>query len=116
MTTYSVRDSKAKASVILRELEEGDEVIITRRGKPCAKLTSVPPPDSDEPSLATLEGARQGRLALAAIADSSHSSGASSKRSLFVNSVECSVRVACLSLSPIWEVSVGMTWTYGGVR
>ena len=57
MTTYSIREFKAKASAILRELEDGDEVIITRRGKPCAKLTPVPPPDSDKPSLATLEGA-----------------------------------------------------------
>ena len=57
MTTYSIREFKAKASAILREIEDGEEVIITRRGKPCAKLTSVPPPDSDKPSLATLEGA-----------------------------------------------------------
>ena len=57
MTTYSVREFKAKASAILRGLQDGDEVIITRRGKPCAKLTPVPPPDSDKPSLATLEGA-----------------------------------------------------------
>ncbi len=57
MTTYSIREFKAKVSAILRELEEGEEVIITRRGKPCAKLTPVPPPDSDKPSLATLEGA-----------------------------------------------------------
>ena len=57
MTTDSIRDFKAKASAILRELEDGDEVIIARRGKPCAKLTPVPPPDSDKPSLATLEGA-----------------------------------------------------------
>lgn len=57
MTTYSVREFKAKASAILRGLEDGDEVIITRRGTPCAKLTPFPPPDSDKPSLATLEGA-----------------------------------------------------------
>ena len=57
MTTYSIREFKAKASAILRELEDGDEVIITRRGKPCARIMPVPPSDSDKPSLATLEGA-----------------------------------------------------------
>ena len=57
MTTYSIREFKAKTSAIIRELEDGDEVIITRRGKPCARVTPVPPPDSDKPSLATLEGA-----------------------------------------------------------
>ena len=32
MTTYSVREFKAKTSEILRNLKEGEEVIITRRG------------------------------------------------------------------------------------
>ena len=41
MTTYGIREFKAKASEILRELDTGEEVIITRRGKPCAKLTYV---------------------------------------------------------------------------
>ena len=56
MTTYSIREFKAKASAILRELEHGDEVIITRRGKPCGKLTSVSAPESGKPSLETLKG------------------------------------------------------------
>ena len=42
MTTYSVREFKARVSEILRNLEDGEEVIITRRGKPCGRLTSVP--------------------------------------------------------------------------
>ena len=41
MTTYSVREFKAKVSEILRGLEDGEEVIITRRGKPCARLVHV---------------------------------------------------------------------------
>ncbi len=41
MTTYSVREFKAKVSEILHGLEDGEEVIITRRGKPCAKLMPV---------------------------------------------------------------------------
>ena len=34
MTTYSIREFKARVSEILRDLDSGDEVIITRRGKP----------------------------------------------------------------------------------
>ena len=43
VTTISVRELKAKASEILRRLEETDslEVIITRHGKPCARLVSA---------------------------------------------------------------------------
>jgi len=42
-TTVSVRELKAKASEILRKLEEapGVEIVITRHGKPCAKLVSL---------------------------------------------------------------------------
>lgn len=42
-TTVSVRELKARASELLRDLEEapGDEIIITRHGKPCAKLVSL---------------------------------------------------------------------------
>ena len=41
--TVSVRELKAKASEILRKLDEtpGKEVLITRHGKPCAKLVSL---------------------------------------------------------------------------
>ena len=42
-TTVSVRELKAKASELLRRLDEapGDEIVITRHGKPCAKLVSL---------------------------------------------------------------------------
>ncbi len=43
MTTYSVREFKAKVSEILRGLEDGEEVIITRRGKPCGRLIPMRP-------------------------------------------------------------------------
>ena len=56
MTTYSIREFKARASAILREIEDGEEVIITRRGRPCGKLTSVSAPESDMPALETLRG------------------------------------------------------------
>ncbi len=40
--TVSVRELKAKTGEILRKLEEapGIEIVITRHGKPCAKLVS----------------------------------------------------------------------------
>jgi prevent-host-death family protein len=42
VTTVSVRELKARASEILRNLESsGEEVIITRRGKPCGKLVPI---------------------------------------------------------------------------
>ena len=42
-STISIRELKSKVSLILRTLEEGinREVVITRHGKPCAKLVSL---------------------------------------------------------------------------
>ena len=57
MTTYSIREAKAHLSEILRDLGQGDEVIITRRGRPRGRLTAVEPVAADKPSLATLRGA-----------------------------------------------------------
>ena len=57
MTTYSIREAKAHLSEILRDLDRGDEVIITRRGRPCGRLTAVDAGPDDRPSLATLRGA-----------------------------------------------------------
>jgi prevent-host-death family protein len=57
MTTYSIREAKARLSEILRDLDRGDEVIITRRGRPCGRLTAVNGSSDDRPSLATLRGA-----------------------------------------------------------
>ena len=56
MTTYSIREAKARLSEILRDLGRGDEVIITRRGRPCGRLTAVDAGADDKPSLATLMG------------------------------------------------------------
>lgn len=41
MVTYGVREFKAKVSEILDDLSDGEEVVITKRGKPCGKLTPV---------------------------------------------------------------------------
>ena len=60
-TTYSIREVKARLSEILRDLGHCEEVIITRRGRPCGRLTAVDAGDDDKPSLATLHGAFSGR-------------------------------------------------------
>ena len=57
MTTYSIREFKARVSEILRGLDDGQDVIITRRGKPCGRLTPVHHPDDEKPSLSSLRGA-----------------------------------------------------------
>ena len=57
MTTYGIREFKARVSEILRDLDEGDEVIITRRGRPCGRLTAMPHPTDDKPPLSSLRGA-----------------------------------------------------------
>ena len=57
MTTYGIREFKARVSEILRGLDDGEEVIITRRGKPCGRLTSMQAPKEGKPSLGTLRGA-----------------------------------------------------------
>lgn len=62
MTTYSIREFKARASQILRDLAEGEEVIITRRGKPCGKLTAVPPAAAEKPARRSLRGIYRGIL------------------------------------------------------
>lgn len=47
--TISVADAKARLSAILQAAEAGEEVVITRRGKPVVRLTPVAkqlkPPD-----------------------------------------------------------------------
>lgn len=43
MATVGIRQLKSQASEILRRVEDGEEFIVTRRGKPCAKLIAAPP-------------------------------------------------------------------------
>ena len=62
MTTYSIREFKARASQILRDLAEGEEVIITRRGQPCGKLTDIPPAAAEKPARRSLRGLYRGIL------------------------------------------------------
>ncbi len=57
VTTYGIREFKARISEILRELDAGSEVVITRRGEPCARLVPIQQPAGEKPSLASLRGA-----------------------------------------------------------
>ncbi len=43
MTEVSVAEAKAHLSALLDRVERGEEVVITRRGKPVAKVSSVVP-------------------------------------------------------------------------
>lgn len=53
-TVHSIGEAKAHLSRILRDLEHGGEVIITRRGRPCGRLTAVDGRAEDKSSMATL--------------------------------------------------------------
>jgi prevent-host-death family protein len=46
--TYSASDAKAKLSEILKKVEEGQEIIITRHGRAVAKVVPVPQPAKRE--------------------------------------------------------------------
>lgn len=48
MKTATIADAKSHLSALLAEVEAGVEVVITRRGKPVARLVAEPPsPDFD---------------------------------------------------------------------
>lgn len=57
MTTrhLNIHEAKTQLSKLIRELGEGDEVIIANRGNPVAKLTSLQRPRGRRP-LGQLEG------------------------------------------------------------
>ena len=44
MATVSVAEAKAKLSELLDKVEAGEEIVITRHGKPVAKLTATVQP------------------------------------------------------------------------
>ena len=56
MPAYGVTEFKARFSEILRNLDDGEEVIITRRGKPRARFTRIRRPPEDKLSLSALRG------------------------------------------------------------
>lgn len=54
MSTINVADAKAHLSELLDRVEAGEEVVITRRGKAVARLSSVEPTKQPLVSLADL--------------------------------------------------------------
>lgn len=44
MTTVSVAEAKAQLSELLNRVERGEEVVITRRGKPVARISPTERP------------------------------------------------------------------------
>lgn len=44
MTTYTVAEAKAHLSELLDRVERGEEVVISRRGKPVARVSQVRAP------------------------------------------------------------------------
>lgn len=52
MPDVTVADAKAHLSELLCRVERGEEITITRRGKPVARLTAVEPVKQPIPSLA----------------------------------------------------------------
>ena len=52
MSTVTVADAKARLSDLLALVEAGEEVVITRRGQPAARLSQVEKPKEAVKSLA----------------------------------------------------------------
>ncbi len=52
MSTVTVADAKARLSDLLAQVEAGEEVVITRRGQPVARLSQVEKPKEAVKSLA----------------------------------------------------------------
>ena len=67
MATYGVTEFKARLSEILRNLDDGEEVIITRRGKPVhpkprARFTPIRLSPEDKLPLSALRGLLADRM------------------------------------------------------
>jgi prevent-host-death family protein len=57
MRTINVHEAKSTLSALLVQVEQGEEVVIARNGRPVAKLTRITPPSHREPgSWRTLPG------------------------------------------------------------
>lgn len=56
MATIPNSEFKARTSAIVRNLADGGSVIITRHGKPCAKITGIPQLSANRQSLRGIKG------------------------------------------------------------
>ncbi len=52
MSTVSLAEAKAKLSELLDKVEAGEELVITRHGRPVARVSAVHAPKKPVPSLA----------------------------------------------------------------
>jgi prevent-host-death family protein len=52
MNTVSIAQAKAKLSEILKRVESGEEVVVTRHGRPIARISAVQAPKKPVKSLA----------------------------------------------------------------
>jgi prevent-host-death family protein len=62
MTEVGMHEAKTKLSQLVARAERGEEVVITRNGKPAARLSAITP----TASLASVRGAWRGQVQLAA--------------------------------------------------
>ena len=58
MSSVSVFEAKNRLSALLADVERGEDVVITRRGKPIARLTSLNPGHDRERARKTIAGLR----------------------------------------------------------
>ncbi|GMA14820.1 type II toxin-antitoxin system prevent-host-death family antitoxin [Deinococcus metallilatus] len=56
--TVKLQDAKAKLSQLIREVEAGETVIVTRHGKPAARLVAVEPEGQSGPVRMAIEALR----------------------------------------------------------
>ncbi len=63
METYSVADAKAHLSELLDRVESGEDVVITRRGKPVARISPTAPDKRGPlPSMAAFRESMAGQI------------------------------------------------------
>jgi prevent-host-death family protein len=56
METLSVADTKAHLSKLLDRVEKGEEIVVTRRGRPVARLSPIKARKKPFPSLSEFRG------------------------------------------------------------
>lgn len=61
MTEVGMHEAKTKLSQLVERAERGEEIVITRNGKPAVKLAPI----AAAPSLSSVRGAWRGRVSIA---------------------------------------------------
>ena len=65
MTNINIHQAKAKLSRLIMKACEGEEIVITRRGRPVAKLVTLPPDANSNPLRDRKPGAWKGKISYA---------------------------------------------------